>query len=132
MSPSYLSSTRGPLHKTIHDRLLVNGIVDFNCQTQRFGINVPNVHTTLVVEEDLIEISVALYANVNLLLIFVRCDWLDDEMIEDTNGLVKSDFFLHPFLDPFTYLIICLVHVDQTMLSTPFHQLVRLGAFRKN
>ena len=66
---------------------LVNGFANYNCETQRLGNNVAEVHTALVVEEHLIETSVIMGANVKRFDIFVRGDCFDDKMNEDINRL---------------------------------------------
>mmetsp|Transcript_95423 Transcript_95423/g.150197 ORF Transcript_95423/g.150197 Transcript_95423/m.150197 type:complete len:250 (+) Transcript_95423:2788-3537(+) len=114
------------LHEFGDNCLLIDICINGDIQTQCLSINITNINTALVVEENLIGVAVALNADVHLFLIFVRSGRLNDKIVKDAGYTIKNNFLLHPFFYPFTHFFVCLVHVNQAMLATTLHKLIWL------
>lgn len=127
---------------------LVGGVVlqvDGNEQLFSLSVDITNVDTTLVGEEDPVTLHllaldnlIPLYKRVTYLtngvdvdvvfsLLRVRNEGLDEELTEDTSDGLNLDFLCSTSLNPFPSLSPGLVETKETALSTALDQLVGFG-----
>jgi len=100
---------------------------DGNSDLGGLGVNIADVHATLVVEEDIITVAGCVHADVELLLLLVREEGLNDEGIESTGDLTDGNVGVHALLDPSSGAFVVKVEPDKTSLASTLDELIRLG-----
>mmetsp|Transcript_3441 Transcript_3441/g.13652 ORF Transcript_3441/g.13652 Transcript_3441/m.13652 type:complete len:488 (-) Transcript_3441:84-1547(-) len=104
-----------------------HGHREANC----LGVNVSNVHSTLVVEEELVGLAMRLDADVVLIALVVGHERFHNERLENAGDTLHlrlaSDAFVHPVL----HLRPALVDRQETSLTTALDELIRLDHQRR-
>mmetsp|Transcript_71915 Transcript_71915/g.155306 ORF Transcript_71915/g.155306 Transcript_71915/m.155306 type:complete len:858 (-) Transcript_71915:25-2598(-) len=91
------------------------------------GIDIADVNTTLMVEEDLVLVARGVDADVVLLLLRVRHHRLDEEVRELARDALDLLLLAHAVHDPGLRLIVVLVDGDEAGLAAALDELIGLG-----
>jgi hypothetical protein len=119
----------GNVGKESGDELLSagEGLVDLDKELESLGVDVSDLDTTLVGEQDPVTLSGRVDADVVLGVGRVRGEGLNDEGVKGTGGLLDSDGLSSSLLDPSASGLPLLVEREQTSLSSSLDQLVGLS-----
>lgn len=100
---------------------------DGDQELQGLGVDISDLDTTLVGEEDPVTLSGRVDTDVVLGVGRVGREWLDDKGVEGTGGLFDRDGLARTRLDPGSSLLPLLVEAQETGLSSSLDQLIRLS-----
>ena len=134
----------GNVSKESSDELLARGELgaDGQEELESLGVDIANLNTTLadlsvwvcdarvsglLSEENPVALTSRVDANVVLGLCRVGAEWLDDEGVEGTGGLLNCHGLAGALLDPSSGRLPCLVEAQETGLSSALDELVGLA-----
>lgn len=81
---------------------------------------------TLLVEQNYVAVSCRVNANVCFFIVLVREEWLDNKILQFPLGSLDFNRFVDSFTNPVFDRVGVSFYVDETELTSPLNQLIRL------